>query len=134
MLQMRLVLALAGLCCCVLPAAAIHNGLGAKPSMAWRSWNFYAERITQQLMEATMLGMTSRRNSVDGVPTSLLDLGYSMVGLDDAWQECGSYGPEKHDCLRAQPGPQGRVVPQQLYLSGQGERTSGPGLNTVAPT
>ena len=30
-----------------------------------------------------MLGMTSRRNLVDGKPTSLLDLGYITVGLDD---------------------------------------------------
>ena len=29
---------------------------------------------------------------VDGVATSLCDLGYCDVGLDDNWQECGSYG------------------------------------------
>ena len=92
---MRHVRALAALCC-ALPAAAIHNGLGLKPSMAWRSWNLYHEHIDQQLMESAMAGLTSRRNSVDGVPTSLLDLGYSTVGLDDAWQACGSYGPGKY--------------------------------------
>ena len=92
---MRFLCALAVLCC-ALPAAAIHNGLGATPSMAWRSWNLYAGRVNQTLMEGIMLGMTSRRNSVDGVPTSLLDLGYSTVGLDDNWQECGSYGPNKY--------------------------------------
>ena len=43
-----------------------------------------------------MLGMTSRRNTVDGVPTSLLDLGYNTVGLDDNWQLCASYGPQKN--------------------------------------
>jgi alpha-galactosidase len=91
---MRHVRALAVLCC-ALPAAAIHNGLGMKPSMAWRSWNSYNSHITQAIMEGAMAGMVSRRNSVDGVPTSLLDLGYSMVGLDDGWQQCGSYGPEK---------------------------------------
>ena len=35
-----------------------------------------------------MDGMVSRKRTVNGVPTSLLDLGYSDVGLDDAW-----YGP-----------------------------------------
>tara|TARA_B110001452_G_scaffold33832_1_gene26169 strand:+ start:340 stop:1239 length:900 start_codon:yes stop_codon:yes gene_type:complete len=29
---------------------------------------------------------------VDGVATSLCDLGYCDVGLDDNWQECGHYG------------------------------------------
>jgi len=40
-----------------------------------------------------MEGMIRRTRLVDGVPTSLLDLGYTDVGLDDAWQLCGSYGP-----------------------------------------
>lgn len=43
-----------------------------------------------------MDGMTNRKRTVNGVPTSLLDLGYSDVGLDDAWQLCGSYGPNKY--------------------------------------
>merc|ERR1719414_1566858 len=33
--------------------------------------------------------MVSRSRLVDGVPTSLCDLGFCDVGLDDAWQECG---------------------------------------------
>lgn len=49
-----------------------------------------------------MTGMTSRHNAVDGVPTSLLELGYSTVGLDDAWQQCGSYGPEGYTYHDAQ--------------------------------
>jgi alpha-galactosidase len=82
--------------CCVLPAAAIDNGLGMKPPMGWRSWNLFGANVNQQLIESIMTGMTSRRNTVDGVPTSLLDLGYKTAGLDDAWQQCGSYGPEKN--------------------------------------
>ena len=40
-----------------------------------------------------MDGMVSR-SRVDhlGTPTSLCDLGYCDVGLDDNWQACGSYG------------------------------------------
>lgn len=32
----------------------------------------------------------SRNRTVDGVPTSLLDLGYVNIGLDDNWQACGA--------------------------------------------
>jgi len=43
-------------------------------------------------MEEVMDAMVARRLTVNGVPTSLLDLGYGDVGLDDAWQKCNS-GP-----------------------------------------
>jgi len=36
-----------------------------------------------------MDGMVSRNRTVNGVPTSLCDLGYCDVGLDDNWQVCG---------------------------------------------
>merc|ERR1719198_216363 len=38
--------------------------------------------------------MISKARKVDGVPTSLCDLGYCDVGLDDNWQKCGHYGDE----------------------------------------
>ena len=43
-----------------------------------------------------MAGMVRRnpRYTVDGEPTSLCDLGYCDVGLDDNWQQCGKYGTE----------------------------------------
>uniref|UniRef100_A0A7S2JDP7 Alpha-galactosidase n=1 Tax=Haptolina brevifila TaxID=156173 RepID=A0A7S2JDP7_9EUKA len=43
-----------------------------------------------------MDGMVRRnpRYTVDGKPTSLCDLGYCDVGLDDNWQKCGKYGAE----------------------------------------
>ena len=37
-----------------------------------------------------MDGMVARERLVDGVPTSLCDLGYCDVGLDDNWQACGA--------------------------------------------
>ena len=43
-------------------------------------------------MVAVMDAMVDRSRSVNGVPTSLADLGYSDVGLDDAWQRLNS-GP-----------------------------------------
>lgn len=37
-----------------------------------------------------MDGMVSTKRMVNGKPTSLCDLGYCDVGLDDNWQACGS--------------------------------------------
>ena len=37
-----------------------------------------------------MKGMTDKSRTVNGKPTSLCDLGYCDVGLDDNWQACGS--------------------------------------------
>lgn len=68
---------------------AIENGLGVTPPMGWRSWNLYFDQVNQTLMTNIMDGMVSRKRMVDGQPTSLCDLGYCDVGLDDAWQACG---------------------------------------------
>jgi len=76
-------------------AVAIDNGLGLTPPMGWRSWNLYGADVNQSLIEGIMEGMVSKARSVDGVPTSLCDLGYCDVGLDDNWQACGSYGPDE---------------------------------------
>lgn len=73
---------------------AIDNGLGLTPPMGWRSWNLYGGDVNQDLLEGIMDGMVSRARSVDGVPTSLCDLGYCDVGLDDNWQLCGDYGTD----------------------------------------
>ena len=50
-------------------------------------------------MEEIQDALVSRARSVDGVPTSLFDLGYSDVGLDDAWQrqDSGPHGAGYHD-------------------------------------
>ena len=40
--------------------------------------------MDQGLIMDIMTGMTDRSRTVDGVPTSLKDLGYSDVGLDGA--------------------------------------------------
>ena len=37
-----------------------------------------------------MDALVDRSRTVDGKPTSLLDLGYNRIGLDDSWQECGA--------------------------------------------
>jgi len=77
-------------------ALANNNGLATLPPLGWRSWNLYGGNVDQQKIEVIMEGMVRRdpRFTVDGVPTSLCDLGYCDVGLDDNWQKCGSYGSE----------------------------------------
>jgi len=77
-------------------AAGIDNGLGISPPMGWRSWNLYKDHVDQELLESIMRGFAERRRMVDGKPTSLCDLGYCDVGLDDAWQVCKSDNTPGH--------------------------------------
>ena len=46
--------------------------------------------MNQSLIQSIMDGMVTKTREVDGVKTSLCDLGYCDVGLDDNWQACGS--------------------------------------------
>lgn len=82
--------------CALIHVAAISNGKGITPPMGWRSWNLFGANVNQELIQKQMDAITSRNRLVDGVPTSLQDLGYSDVGLDDAWQLCGSYGSNSY--------------------------------------
>jgi len=75
-------------------ALANDNGLALTPPMGWRSWNLYGANVEQNLIEGIMDGMVRRDRMVDGKPTSLCDLGYCDVGLDDNWQKCGHYGSD----------------------------------------
>jgi hypothetical protein len=43
-----------------------------------------------------MTAIANRSRIVDGKLQSLCDLGYCDVGLDDNWQLCSSYGPNKY--------------------------------------
>ena len=77
-----------------------ENGLARTPPLGWRSWNLYGANVNQSLIEGIMDGMVRKDRKVDGVPTSLCDLGYCDVGLDDNWQKCsppGSVGARYHD-------------------------------------
>jgi len=79
--------------------SANENGLAHLPPMGWRSWNLYGANVDQKVIEGIMDGMVSKKRSVDGKPTSLCDLGYCDVGLDDNWQNCkgGADGNHYHD-------------------------------------
>lgn len=80
-------------------ALANDNGLAKLPPMGWRSWNLYGANVNQKLIEGIMDGMVKKTRMVDGKPTSLCDLGYCDVGLDDNWQDChaGADGNHYHD-------------------------------------
>eukprot|EP01060_Flectonema_neradi_P004609 TRINITY_DN129_c0_g1_i1.p1 TRINITY_DN129_c0_g1~~TRINITY_DN129_c0_g1_i1.p1 ORF type:complete len:413 (+),score=99.17 TRINITY_DN129_c0_g1_i1:62-1300(+) len=69
---------------------AIDNGYGLTPPMGWRSWNCYHANVNQTLMENTMDKVAERTRMVNGKLTSMADLGYVAVGLDDNWQACGT--------------------------------------------
>jgi len=76
---------------------ALDNGKSITPPLGWRSWNLFGDHVNQTLMESIMTGMTKRtRKTWNGKIMSLIDLGYSDVGLDDAWQLCGIYGNKRY--------------------------------------
>ena len=60
------------------------------PPRGWRSWNLYGNNVNQTLITGIMDGMVKKQTFGGGKPTSLCDLGYCDVGLDDHWQACGS--------------------------------------------
>merc|ERR1719426_371848 len=78
---------------------ANDNGLAKTPPLGWRSWNLYGANVNQQLIMSIMDGVVAKTRTVDGKPTSLCDLGYCDVGLDDNWQNCkaGADGNHYHD-------------------------------------
>ena len=55
-------------------------------------WNAYGGDIDDSLIRSIIIALTKRTRSVDGIPTSLSDLGYSRLGIDDGWQACGAGG------------------------------------------
>eukprot|EP01061_Rhynchopus_euleeides_P036021 TRINITY_DN606_c0_g1_i1.p2 TRINITY_DN606_c0_g1~~TRINITY_DN606_c0_g1_i1.p2 ORF type:complete len:417 (+),score=173.06 TRINITY_DN606_c0_g1_i1:56-1306(+) len=71
-------------------AHAIDNGYGMLPPMGWRSWNCYGGNVNQTLMEGVMDAVTVRKHLVAGKATSIADLGFVAIGLDDNWQACGT--------------------------------------------
>eukprot|EP01064_Diplonema_japonicum_P003109 TRINITY_DN1204_c14_g1_i1.p1 TRINITY_DN1204_c14_g1~~TRINITY_DN1204_c14_g1_i1.p1 ORF type:complete len:423 (+),score=82.68 TRINITY_DN1204_c14_g1_i1:23-1270(+) len=64
----------------------IDNGIGLTPPMGWRSWNAYGGNIDQEIMVTIMTKMAEKKWN----GTSIADLGYLNVGLDDNWQACGT--------------------------------------------
>jgi len=66
-------------------------------AMGWRSWSLFELDVNQQLIEQQISGLTRHKHSINGVPTSLLDLGYVSIGLDDGWQVRHSINGKSND-------------------------------------
>ena len=64
-------------------AAALDNGLAPLPPRAWRSWNAFHENFNQSTIHSMIDALTEKSRDVGGVPTSLQDLGYNMIGIDE---------------------------------------------------
>ncbi len=72
-----------------LPSAqAADNGLALTPPLGWRSFNAFWGIVDQYKMETIMDAMVNQSRTVGGKPMSLLDLGYTHVGLDGGWNYC----------------------------------------------
>ena len=56
-----------------------------------RSLLMLCSRISHALMTSIMDALVDQSRDVDGKPTSLADLGYTRIGMDDNWQACGTY-------------------------------------------
>ena len=62
-------------------------------SRGWRAWKAFYAHISQDILEQ-MADELAKKYDVDGVPTSLADLGYLYVGLDG---EVAAVFPDRHD-------------------------------------
>jgi len=87
--------------------------------MSWRSWNQFGWYITEDGILAAAAGLTDTSRPIKGMAagTSLKDLGYHSVGMDEGWAACPPQpGPYPH-------GRDPRVDP----------RASMPRLNVTGP-
>ena len=49
--------------------------------MGWRSWNFFGGNVDQQKIMAQMAAAAAKNYSLNGVATSLADIGFSDIGV-----------------------------------------------------
>jgi len=75
----------------------LDDGVAVSPPMGWRSWNQFGKFINQSLLEAHFAALADRSRAVDGVPTSLLDLGYERASIDDGWALWGPNNTGYHN-------------------------------------
>ena len=55
------------------------------------------EDVSQAFITRQVVAIAARRLSIDGRPTSLLDLGYDRVGIDAGWNLCTGVNGSWHD-------------------------------------
>ena len=74
-------------CTCWSPANLLPCPLRCRPR-AGRSWYAFGKWPTQAKIQESMDVMVNRSRLVDGVPTSLADLGFTRASLDGRWPSC----------------------------------------------
>ena len=87
---LAIVAALSLLVCHFPSVTGLDDGLAIQPPMGFRTWNGFDGDIDETLIKSIIVALTKRTRSVNGVPTSLSDLGYYRLGIDDGWQACGA--------------------------------------------
>lgn len=73
-----------------------------------------------------MHAIVDRSRTVNGTRMSLRDVGYADVGLDDCWQQCGTYGPEAWTYHDAEGRP---VIDQKKFPDMKAMTSLGHALN-----
>ena len=68
---------------------ALDNGLALRPPRSWRSWNAFHENFNQSTIREMIDALVDKSRTVNGEPTSLVDLGFDMIGIDEGWEGCG---------------------------------------------
>jgi hypothetical protein len=71
------------------------NGRAISPPQGWRHWNQWNGAISQEIIEGNVIMLAARNRTINGKLQSLADIGYNDAGIDDGWQKCGNYGPNK---------------------------------------
>lgn len=67
------------------------------PLRGWRSWQAFANNVTQDMLEDTMRGLAQRRPKLAGSTFhSLAEAGYRDVGLDAGFEEHVGFGGSCH--------------------------------------
>ena len=59
-----------------------------KPIMGFRTWNCWQFDVSQARMEAVVEAMSAPRKLWDGTSQSLIQLGYTRIGIDEGWESC----------------------------------------------
>lgn len=69
------------------------------PIRGWRSWNAVFEDVTQSFVTRQVIAIAARKLTPFGALSkkSLLDLGYSRVGIDEGWASCTGVNGSWHD-------------------------------------
>ena len=71
-------------------ADAGNNGMAMTPPLTWRSWNQFGWYITEEVLLSAAEGLVDTSRPIKGMPagSSLKDLGFNEVGMDEGWAAC----------------------------------------------